>query len=474
MNRKTIKNYIYTVICQLTYAIVPIITIPYKTKVFSPENIGIYSYIFTVSSYIILIGSIGISLYGQREIAYVKDDKKERSKKLYELVILKTIILSSITLIFYLTIGLKSIYRNYYIILLIQILINILDVSWFMQGIEEFKGISIINSISKILNVILLFTIIKTNNDLLKYIILTVVFSVIPSIMIFILSRKYTEKVKIKELEIFKHLKKCLILFLPQVFMQICTVFDKIMLGNMQSQISEVGYYEYADKIIQIAISIIGAITTVMIPVISYQFKKQKTKELKKNIHDLTNIVICLSLPIALGILAVSNNLTTLFFPEEYSKINILIKILSLSIFPIAFMGIGEQYLICTKQEAKFTKIIGIGTCANLILNTILINKYESIGVAAATIIAEVLIVIIEIPIIGKLIKIKETLKNTFKYLFTSIIMFIIVYQIGTINNSLPILIIQIITGISIYGIMLLITKDNLVKKILKKDQRYS
>ena len=469
MNKKTFKNYIYIVIYQLIQALVPILTIPYKTKVFKPENIGIFSYIFTVSSYVIMIGSIGISLYGQREIAYVKDDIKERSKKLYELMFLKSIILGFVTIIFYLFFGLRSIYKNYYIILLIQILMSIFDVVWFLQGIEEFKKISIVSSVSKVLNAIFLFLFIKNDGDLLKYIILTVFFSIFPSIILFFLSLKYTERVKFNDLKIFKHLKNCLILFIPQIFIQVYTVCDKIMLGNLQRQISEVGYYEYADKIIQIAISLITALTTVMIPIISYQYKKQKTKDLNKNINDLTNVIIFLSLPIILGIIAVSNNLTSLFFSEEYGKINILIKILSLSIFPIAFTGIGEQYLISTKQEVKFTIIIGVGMFTNLLLNLLLINRYASIGVAISTIITEFLIALIEMPIIFSLIEKKETVKNFIKYFILSIIMFIVVYLIGTIKCSILILVLQIIAGICIYGIILLLTGDKLITKILKR-----
>ena len=469
MNKKVIKNYLYTVVYQLIQALVPIITIQYKTRVFSPENIGIHSYLFTVSSYIIMLGSIGISLYGQREIAYVKNDKKERSKKLYELILLKAIILGSLAIIFFITIGLRSIYRTYYAILLIQIIISIIDVSWYMQGIEEFKKISIVNIVSKILNTLFLFIIIKNNNDLLKYIVLTTVFSVLPTIIIFILSTKYTEKVSIKKLKIFKHFKNCIILFIPQIFIQVYTVCDKIMLGNLQHQISEVGYYEYADKIIQIAISIIGTITVVMIPTISYQFKKQNKEKLKESINSLTNIIIFLSVPITLGIIAVSKNVTIIFFPSTYSKINILIKILALSIFPIAFTGIGEHYLIATKKEKTFTTIIGIGMIINLILNLLLIKKYASIGVAIATIITEILIALIEIPIIKKMINKKETLKNLIEYLLYSSIMFIIVYLIGKINSTIIVLISQILTGTIIYITILALRKDKILINIISK-----
>lgn len=468
MNKKLVKNYIYTVLYQLIQALVPIITISYKTKVFSPETMGIYSYIFTVSSYIIMLGSIGISVYGQREIAYVKDDPEKRTKILYELILLKTIVLTFVTILFFLIFGLRSIYRNYYIILLIQILISIFDVTWFMQGIEEFKKISIVNSITKIINVICLFLFIKTNNDLLKYIILTIIFYIIPYIVIFIMSIKYTKKINKEKINSFRHLKNCLILFIPQIFIQIYTVCDKIMLGNFQNNISEVGYYEYADKIIQIAMGFIGALTTIMIPIISYQYKKKENNKLKSNINDLTNIVALLSLPMTFGMLALSNNVVEVFFNSSYDKVNILLKILSLSIFPMSFTGVGGQYLISTKKEMKYTTLAGIGMCINLVLNLLLIKNYASVGVAITTIVTESIIAIMNIPIIGKLINKKETIINISKYLLFSIIMFIVVYLIGTIKSNIIILGLQGIIGLLLYFVLLLITKDKLLLKLLK------
>ena len=80
MNKKIIKNYIYNSLYQIILAITPLLTIPYKTSIFTPNNLGIYSYVITIISYVIIFGSIGINLYGKREIAYKKDNIKERTK----------------------------------------------------------------------------------------------------------------------------------------------------------------------------------------------------------------------------------------------------------------------------------------------------------------------------------------------------------------------------------------------------------
>ena len=74
------KNYIYNLFYQILIIIVPLITTPYLSRVLGAENIGIYSYTLSITTYFILLGSLGVSTYGQREIAYVRDDKKLTTK----------------------------------------------------------------------------------------------------------------------------------------------------------------------------------------------------------------------------------------------------------------------------------------------------------------------------------------------------------------------------------------------------------
>ena len=89
MKKSITKNYVYNLIYQILLIIIPIITIPYISRILGAENIGIYNYTLSISAYFILFGSLGVSLYGQREIAYNQKDKYQYSKIFLELFILK-------------------------------------------------------------------------------------------------------------------------------------------------------------------------------------------------------------------------------------------------------------------------------------------------------------------------------------------------------------------------------------------------
>ena len=121
MKKKSIaKNYVYNLIYQLLTIFLPLITTPYLSRILGAEQIGIYGYTTYIVSYFILFGSLGASMYGQREIAYFQDDKKKRSKVFFEIVILRSIALFISLLLFCLIYASGGEYSLYYKILLIQ------------------------------------------------------------------------------------------------------------------------------------------------------------------------------------------------------------------------------------------------------------------------------------------------------------------------------------------------------------------
>lgn len=76
-----IKNYLYNALYQIFILIVPLVTTPYLARVLGPTGIGINSYTNSVIQYFILLGSVGVSLYGNRQIAFVRENKKNCLKR---------------------------------------------------------------------------------------------------------------------------------------------------------------------------------------------------------------------------------------------------------------------------------------------------------------------------------------------------------------------------------------------------------
>ena len=103
MKKSIAKNYIYNLLYQMLTIVLPLITTPYLSRVLGAESIGIYGYTLSIVTYFVLFGSLGIAMYGQREIAYLQNDKEKCSKTFWEIVIIRFITLSIALIGFYLT-----------------------------------------------------------------------------------------------------------------------------------------------------------------------------------------------------------------------------------------------------------------------------------------------------------------------------------------------------------------------------------
>jgi O-antigen/teichoic acid export membrane protein len=469
------KNYLYNVAYQLLTMIIPVVTIPYLARVLGSEKIGIYSYTLSITTYFILFGTLGINKYGQREIAFVQDDIKKRSKVFREICIIKCITLLSSILLFYLFFCINGDYSLYFKLFLLEILSNVFDVSWFFQGLEEFKKTVLRNAFVKILSVICIFCLIKDSNDLYIYILIYTISNFLGNLSLWIYVPKYINKVSIRELQLKRHLKPTFSFFIPQIATQVYTVLDKTMIGAIIANKSEVGYYEQAEKIVKVLMTIATSLGTVMMPRIAATYAKGDKSKIKQYMNKSFSFIMMLSIPLSLGILSIANKFVPIFLGDGYDKV---IPLLCLLCPIIVFIGLsnvtGTQYLLPTKQQNKFTISVLVGAIVNFILNIILINYFASIGAAISTVIAEFTVTLVQFILIRKEISFKNVFYSSYKYLLAGIIMFMFSVAINfVVDNYLISLILQISISFTIYFTLLLIFRDNLVmnefNKILSK-----
>lgn len=482
MKKSIAKNYMYNLIYQILVLILPLITTPYISRVFGAENIGIYSYTISISTYFILFGSLGISVYGQREIAYLQDKKGEYSKTFWEIVILRFITMSIAMFIFYITFVNFGQYKMYYVILLLELLANSLDISWFFVGLEEFKKTVSRNVVVKIISIICIFTFVKSTNDLILYFWIYVLSVLIGNLSLWLYLPKYLKKVHIKQLNVLRHLKSTIALFIPQIAIQIYTVLDKVMIGTIIIDKSEVGYYEQSQKIVKMLVTIVTSLGTVMAPRMANTFINGNSEKIKQYMKKSLNFVFLLSFPIVLGIILVSERFVPMFFGDGYEKVIILMKVISPIIIAIGLSGvIGTQYLLPTKQQKEFTISVTIGAIINFLINLLLIGKYGAVGASIGTVIAEICVTIAQFIFIRKEFIIKDIFKLSIQYFLSAIVMFGICNIIGNfISNNLYCIITQVCVGILVYVSCLLILKNEFIyfilsniKQKLRKESKY-
>lgn len=474
MSRSIAKNFMYNLLLQIVTLFMPLITVPYVSRILGKEGVGVYSYTLSVVQYFIILGTLGISMYGNRQIAYVRDNKEKMSNAFWSITFLKVVTTGIALLIYILIFGLDKEYGSIYLIQSINIIGAMIDISWLYMGLEDFKKTVIGNLIVKIIGVTLIFVVVKNYGDLHKYIIINALMVMIGNLVMWLYVPRTVLRIKLKFLNIVEHIIPIMHLFIPQIAIQIYAILDKTMLGFMIN-VGEVGLYEQSEKIIKLVLSLVTSLGVVMLPRMSNTFANGDNEKMKEYLNKSLQLVAYVSIPMSVGLAAVCREFVPWFLGLEFAESSNLMIILSPILFFIAISNVlGIQYLLPTNRMNQFTLSVTIGAIINVILNFMLIPKYKSIGTCIATLIAEFFVTLIQYIMVRDYIENKSFIINTIKYLFASLFMYIVVRIIGShMGAKIITTIIQGGIGVVIYvGILILLKEEinlNLINFIILK-----
>ncbi len=465
------KNFILNLIKILVNLIFPLITFPYISRILLPEGIGRVTYIQSINNYFLLFINLGIPLYGIREIARVRNNKLEKAKVFSEILILNTLTTIAGIVSYFIFYQLNIIKDDKEILLAFSIVLflNFLSVDWFFQGIEDYKYITIRAIAIKILSTLSLFIFVKKSSDIYIYSMI-VIFSLVGSNFFNIIRALKLTELKLKDLNIKRHLKGILIIFSMNLAVSIYKNLDSVMLGSYGSKYS-LGIYSTAGKMIALVMGIVTSLGTVLLPRISNYIEEKKEKEIKKILEKTFSFLLFLIIPSIIGIYFTANEIILLFAGKEYIEAVITLRILSFIILFIGFSNfVGIQILYPRGEEKKVFYSVLIGAIVNFSLNLFLIPKYLQNGAAIATCIAELMVIVVQIYLGNKYLKFKMFNWNNFKFIISSCVMGVLLYFVQDLKlNILINLIIKIILGIGSYILVLLILKEENLYEIIEK-----
>lgn len=481
MNKKLKINAIFNLIYQLTVIIIPLITTPYVSRVLGVDNVGTYSYTLSIVSYFTLFAAFGLGNYGQRETARFLDDKNKISKLFWELVsnrFLTTFIVLIVYLILTFTV-LETSYTTFYLIMTINILAIAFDITWFFQGVENFRTIAIRNMTIKLLSAVCIFVFVKDTSDLTLYFVINSVALILSALSVWVLVPKYINKTKIQFKTVLYHFKGSLIYFIPSIATQIYTVLDKSMIQWITGSVAENGIYDQAEKIVKVAITIIQFLNVIMTSRMSFLYQNKRYDEAKILCEKSYQLLSLLMFPLCFGAILVAPNLIPLYLGDGYEGSIVLMQIFSPLIIFIGLSGyVASHYMTPVgKQNISNIALIG-GAIINFILNMIFIRLYGARGAAIASITAECFIAIAFIFNARKFISPKSYIVISYKHLIAAVIMFVGTYFLANLISlpnlndnifNLVMILIKVAIGASIYFVVLLILVDKSLFNFIRK-----
>ena len=468
---KVIKNYLYNLSYQILTIILPIITVPYVTRIFTSEDLGNYGFYNSIVSYFSLFAMLGIGIYGTKQIAAARNV----SSTFWNIYAIQ--LTAGILALFVYVITLVSIPKMsgmVPIILGIVLLTKMIDISWLFTGKEDFKKITLRNTMVKVAGVISIFTFIKSSEDLYLYIFLIVIFDFLGQFVMWIPAKKFIKRPSFDTKIIKKNLHPIVLLFLPQVAISLYVVLDRTLLGLLGSY-SDVGIYEQGQKLTSILLTVVSSLGAVMLPRVANLLSERKEKEAQNMVRFsfiLYNLII---FPMIFGLIAINEVFVKLFLGQNFQDVKYVLYII---VFNIMFIGwtniLGYQVLVVRNKNKEFMLSTTIPAIVSVAVNVTVIPFFGYIGASITSVVVEFLVFAIQWYYSRNIIN-KNLLfnKDLTKIICSSLVMFGVVMLCKIMlgfDGIVGLVIYLVVGGISYLGMLFLLRTVNIkeMKGMLK------
>lgn len=361
-----IGNILYQVSYELFAMLLPLFTAPFISRMLGADMLGVYSYSRTLATYFGLFGMLGVKNYGNREISVHRDtgDLNIWFWSIYSVQFLASLLM----LIVYLGYTFFFVREDQAVTAVQAILIvdSMLDISWFLFGMEQFKKTTTCSMVVKILTTAAVFLMIREPGDLLKYCLIMSGGTFINQLLLWFYARKLVGRPVFDGGGVLAHVKPMLILFIPVVAVSLYTMMDKLMLGAMSTN-AQMGFYEASERIILCASSVITAFGTVMMPRMTKLFSDGDLRESQRYMKLSVDAIMAIAFAIALGIVSVSRLFAPIFWGEDFAPCAYILSALALSIPFSGFANvIRMQYLIPNGMDGAYILSVILGAVSNL------------------------------------------------------------------------------------------------------------
>ena len=466
MQKSIAKNSLFYFIYNALNMLFPFISSMYVAHILTPASIGDVAIAQNIVSYFSILAFLGIPTYGLREIAKHRNDKDELNKiysELFTINLISTIVFSGIYYGMILAMPRFHVSLSLYLLVGVTVILNMLNIGWLYEGLEEFGYVSMRNAIFKLLMFALLVVFVRSESDTLIYAGINVFGAAGNNIINIIHSRKYA-KLSFKKLNLRRHMRSIILLVVVNLAIEIYTLVDTTMLGMMSTN-EHVAFYTYGSRVNRILLQVTNTITMVLVPRISYEYKEKNLSEFNRLLTRGLKSIIIFSIPMIIGIQFTSQFLFTKLYGDAYVTSGIVEQILCfvLIISPIGYL-LGSRVMLVSNNEKKMVLCVGSGAVVNIIGNAILIPVYNEFGAAIASVLSEVVVMIMYVNQgrrVYKLYKYRDTLIRT---LFAGAFEFLFLFICNTLlGTSWMRLIIEVIGSVIVYGGVLLMLKEEFV-----------
>ena len=373
--------------------IFPLISLPYLTRVLQTENYGKVGFCNSIISYFVLISGLGISNYAIREGARIRDDNDKLSVFSMEILAIHIVsTFASYSLLFF-VLDLWHPSNDYFKVILAlspMVASGVLGFEWMPNVLEDFLYITLRSIAIQIISLVLILLFVKDSNDYFFYAFITSGSSVCTACLNLAYARKHIS-IRLRKIRFNgKHIRPIFTLFANTLMITIYLHSDVTMLGLMKNDTS-VGLYKLSVQIYSIIKTFINAVTVVAVPRLALYISTNNKKRYNEVALKIIHTLLCVCIPCIAGLFLIADNCVLIVGGQSYVGSTRTLQILCFAlIFAVLGNFFANAVLIVHRRERDSLMATMISAVINVGLNFFLIPKYDLIGAAITTLIAEI------------------------------------------------------------------------------------
>lgn len=472
--KSLMRNFSVYMLKSVFSIVIPLIMIPYASRVLGPTGIGSVQYAQSWVSYFSLIAGLGISSYAIREGSKIRDDAVALGKFSTEMVGISIIstVLSSILFVLFL-IFFKQIeeYRLLLVICGLSIFGTGLNTEWVCTIFEDYDYVSKRSIAFQLIAVLVLFATVRKSADVNAYAVVLILPTLASMIVnIFYSKRNISWKIDKRTFSLVKHLKAIICIFGVSLASTIYLSLDSTMLGYIRGDES-VGLYTAASRLTKSVLGLINASCTVFLPRLSYFAGKNQKEEFQNLVSRVMSILLLVAIPCAVGLFVLAKQTLVIFSGQGFIAAEVPMKILAINLIFSSIDGfLAWQVLIPMNKESVVLIATIIGSIADFILNFMLIPIAGVSGAALSTLLAEVCVCIITVGASTRIICFDRVKKNLAQYICVSISFLFIYREIESLFSSvITVVLLMVLICASVYILLLLLLKNDMILWLIKR-----
>ena len=398
-------NFAMNFLLRLSGTVCSAISYPFAFRMIGEAGMGKAAFAASLGSFFLLLAGMGVSTYGLRECARVRDDPAALRQTARELLCLQLLMTAaSEVLLLIAVLAVPRLWEDRALFLFQGglLLFHALDTEWLFAAEERYAFLTVRSFVMKLAAVALILLFVRKPEDYLLYALITAAAAVLGYLWNLLGAGRYLRG-EGRKLHPLRHFRPSAVFFLQAAAVTVYTGLDSVLLGFLKGD-AAVGAYDAAAKIRAVLVMVIGSLCGVLLPRFSYYLSTGQEERFRRGIQKSGSLVFLVTLPLTAYFLLMGESCLTVLYggvsPDTLGSLRWLLP----TVFLVGCSNTtGIQLLTPMGRERTVMLSTVVGAVTDFAADLLLIPPMGAAGAALGTMIAEAAVLAVQAAAVRKL-----------------------------------------------------------------------